>query len=222
MSAAASTSDPPPQSRSGRLLSLVHKLIDYGQQLADRLRQRAVPNDTTDLASTFGTSDLTLILARIAQGLHRAGLLAEKITRTAARLDAEPQPKPAPSPRAPRALPCGAEPPSPRPDQPHQPADTDPRLANLPTPEQIAAKVGRQPIGAILADICRDLGIRPSHPLWDELHLAMNEYGGNYIRLVMERLNRAFPIAHILARLKAKPAAPPEPAGTGPPLAIPA
>lgn len=222
MSAAVTTVDPPPPSRSGRLLALVRKLIDYGQHLADTLRQRALPNDTTGLARTFGTSDLTLILARITQGLHRAGLLAEKITRTAARLDAEPPPKPAPSPRAPRALPCEAQPPSPRPAQPQQPANADPSLANLPTPEQIAAKVRRQPIGAVLADICRDLGIAPSHPLWDELHLAMNEYGGNYIRLVMDRLNRVFPIAHIIARLKAKPAAPPEPAGTGPPLAIPA
>ncbi len=92
----------------------------------------------------------------------------------------------------------------------------------MPTPEQIAAKVRRQPIGAVLADICRDLSIAPSHPLWDELHRAMNEYSGNYIRLVMDRLNQAFPIAHIVARLKARPAAPTEPAGTGPPLAIPA
>jgi len=222
MSAATTAIDLPPQSRSGRLLSLVRKLIDYGQHLADTLRQRAAPNDTTGLARTFGTGDLTLILARIMQGLHRAGRLAEKITRNAARLDAEPQPKPEPSPRAPRALPCEAQPPSPRPAQPQQPADTASSLANLPTPEQIAAKVRRQSIGAVLADICRDLGIAPSHPLWDELHLAINEYGGNYIRLVMDRLNQAFPIAHIVARLKAKPAAPPQPAGTGPPLAIPA
>ena len=222
MSAAAHTADLPPSSRSGRLLTLVRKLIDYGKQLADALRQRAVPNDTTDVARTFGTSDLALILARIAQGLLRAGLLQEKITGTAARLDAEPQPKPAPSPRASRALPCEAQPPSPRRAQTQQPADTDPRLANLPTPEQIAAKVRRQSIGAVLADICRDLGIAPSHPLWDELHRAINEYGGSYIRLVMDRLNQAFPIAHIVARLKAKSAAPPEPAGTGPPLVIPA
>ena len=222
MPAAATTADLSPPSRSGRLHSLVRKLIDYGRQLADTLRHHAVPNDTTDVARTFGTSDLILILARITQGLLRAGLLQEKITRTAVRLDAEPQPKPAPSPRAPRALPCKARPPSPRRAQAQQPADTDTRLANLPTPEQITAKVRRQPIGAVLADICRDLGIAPSHPLWDELHRAINKYGGNYVRLVMDRLNQAFPIAHIVARLKAKPADPPEPAGTGPPLAMPA
>ncbi len=222
MSAPAATSDLPPPSRFGRLLTLVRKLIDYGKQLAATLRQRVVPGDTTDLVCTFGTGDIALILARIAQGLHRAGLLEEKIARAATRLDAEPQPNPAPSPRAPRALPCEADAPSPRQTQPQQPADAAPLLANLPTPDQIAAKVRRQPIGAVLADICRDLGIPPSHPLWDELHRAINHYGGNYIRLVMERLDRAFPIAHIIARLKAKPAAPPEPASTGPPLAVPA
>ena len=222
MSAAPTAPDLPPPSRSGRLLSLVRRLIDYGRQLAATLRQRAVPDDTTDLVCKFGTDHLPLILARIAQGLLRAGLLEEKIARTAARLDAEPQPKPAPSPRAPRALPCAAQPTSPRRAQPQQPTDAASLLANLPTPDEIAAMVRRQPIGAVLADICRDLGIVPSHPLWSELYLAINQYGGNWLRMAMERLDRAFPIADIVARLKAKPAAPPEPAGTGPPLAIPA
>ena len=95
--------------------------------------------------------------------------------------------------------------------QTQQPADTDPRLANLPTPEQIAAKVRRQPIGAVLADICRDLGIAPNHPLWNELRNAINAFGGNFIRLVGDRLDRAFPMAHVMARLKANPADPPEP-----------
>jgi hypothetical protein len=222
MSAAPTAPDLPPPSRSGRLLSLVRRLIDYGRQLAATLRQSAVPNDTADLVCKFGTDYLPLILARIAQGLHRAGLLEEKIARTAARLDAKPEPKPAPSPRASRALPCEAQPPSPRRAQPQQPTDAASLLANLPTPDQIAAMVRRQPIGAVLADICRDLGLYPSHPLWRELQLAINQFGGNWLRMAMERLDRAFPIAHIVARLKAKPAAPPEPASTGPPLAVPA
>jgi hypothetical protein len=220
MSAAPTAPDLPPPSRSGRLLGLVRRLIDYGKQLAATLRQRVVPNDTTDLVCIFGTDHLPLILARIAQGLHRAALLEDRIARTAARLDAEPQPKPAPTPRA--SSRSEAQPPSPRRAEPPQPTDAATLLANLPTPEQIAAKVRRQSIGVVLADICRDLGIPPSHPLWGELHLAINQYGGNWLRMAMERLDRAFPIAHIVARLKAKPAARPEPAGTGPPLAIPA
>jgi hypothetical protein len=220
MSAAATTADPPSPTRSGRLLSLVHQLIDYGRHLAATLRQRTAPADATGLLrAAFGTSDLTLILARIAQGLHRAGLLEEKIARAAARLDAEPQPEPAPSPRAPRAREV-QPPPSRQPQVP--PTDTASLLATLPTPDQIAAKVRRQSIGAVLADICRDLGIAPSHPLWRDLHLAITLYDGNYVRLFNGWLNRAFPIADIVARLRARPAAPPEPAGTGPPLAAPA
>ena len=221
MSVAATTADPPPPSRSGRLLSRVRRVIDYGKHLAATLRQRAVPNDTAGLVSKFGTDNLALILARIALGLQRAHLLEDKIGRAAARLDAEPQPKPAPSPRAPRARTCETQPPPARQAE-AQPTDTASLLAALPTPDQIAAKVRHQSIGVVLADICRDLGIMPSHPLWSELHLAINDHGGNYIRLVMERLDRAFPIAHIVARLKARSAAPPEPAGTGPPLAVPA
>jgi hypothetical protein len=219
MSDAAPTADLPPPSRSGRLLALVRKLVDYGKQVAAALRQRSTTADTTDLTRKFGTSDLLLILARIALGLHRARLLEERIVRTAARLDAEPQPKPTPSPRAPRALPPQAEPRAP---VLSQPTDTASQLARLPTVEQIAAKVRRQPIGAVLADICRDLGVTRGHPLWDELHAAINAYGGNFIHLVMDWLNRAYPIAHVVARLKARPEAPPEPASTGPPLAIPA
>ena len=218
MSAGAHTPDLTQPSRSGRLLSLVRKLIDYGKELTANLRQGAVPSGMTNLAR-FGTSDLSLILARIAQGLLRAGLLQEKIALTADRLDAEPQPKPAQSPRAPRTLPCAAQTPSPQRAQTQQPADADPRLASLPTPDQIAAKVRRQTIGAILADICRDLGIAPSHPLWKELRSAIKAYGGNYIRLVADWLNQAFPTAQIMARLEAKPAVPPEPAGTDPPPA---
>jgi hypothetical protein len=218
MSAAATTADPPQPSRSGRLLSLVRQLIDYGRHLAATLRQRAVPADPPGLARAFGTSDLTLILARVAQGLYRAGLLEEKIAGAAARLDAEPQPEAAPSPRARRAR--EVQPPPPR--QPQAPP-TDPAslLAALPTPDQIAAKVRRQSIGAVLADICRDLGIAPSHPLWRDLHLAITQYGGNYIRLIMGWFERAFPIAHIAARLRARPE-PSQRTGTGPPLDAPA
>ena len=84
----------------------------------------------------FGTADIALILARITQGLHRALVLEEQIVRTAARLDAEPQSKPASSARAPHAI--AATPPRARPTADRRAGS---HLANLPTPEQIAAKV---------------------------------------------------------------------------------
>ena len=214
MSAAASTSDLPKPSRSGRLFALVQKLIDYATQLAATIRALPADADTIDLRCQFFTTDIALILARIRQGLLRAGLLQEKIARAALVLDAEP--KPAPSPRAPRAVPCETRAPSPRRTQ----AALNPALANLPTAEEIAEKIRTQPIGRVLADICRDLGLYPAHPLWHELGLAIDEFGGSWLRLGMDRLNQAFPIAHIIARLKAERAAGRASKSTGPPSVV--
>jgi len=215
VSNAAEPTDLSQSSRSGRLLSLIRKLVDYGTQLAASFRERPAPNDPRHLVRLYGTSDIALILARIAQGLLRARYLEAKIATAAPHLDAEPKPKLAPSSRTPRAT-------QPRPPTHTQrpPTDAASLLAALPTPDQIAARVRRQKIGAVLADICRDLGIPPSHELWDELYRVIKEYGGNSTRLYFDWLEQAFPIRHILARYKAKPEAQPTPAGTGPPLPI--
>ena len=58
----------------------------------------------------------------------------------------------------------------------------DPRLARLPTEAEIAAEVRRRPVGAVIVDICRDLGIRPGdcdRPFWDDLCHAIIAYGGS-------------------------------------------
>src|SRR5689334_21985755 len=68
----------------------------------------------------------------------------------------------------------------------------DPRLAALPTPAEIADQVRRQPIGAVLADICYDLGIVPADPLWKEIHDVSLNFGGNYARLLQDTISRAF------------------------------
>ena len=194
-------------SRAGRLLDLVRKLIDYGKEIAGTLRQRASTGLGFD-AFRFGTSDLALILARITRGLHLATALEARVLQNAARLDAEPAASRAPSPHRPRAAQPAAR-------RAHE-ADT--LLAHLPTPEQIAAEVRRRPIGAVIADICRDLGIMPNHPLWRELQYAIIRYGGSLARLVKDILERAFPRpvtapSGSLAPLPASPA----PACTGPP-----
>ena len=96
----------------------------------------------------------------------------------------------------------------------------DARLARPPTPAQIAAKIRRQPIGAVIADICRDLGIRPNHPLWRELRDAIVRYGGSLARLVKDICDCAFQSPASLWPLSS-PLAPalrfPAPSGTGPP-----
>jgi hypothetical protein len=193
MSAAEAASDLKP-SRAARLLGLVRQLIDYGRQLAATLRCNPPP---------FGPGDIALILARITHGLLRAEALEARIIRDAARLDAGPVPPRAPSHRK--------SPPAP---------GLDPGLdPGMPTSEQIAAEVRRRPIGAVIADICRDLGIMPDHPLWPELRVLIIRHGGNLANLVRDILDRAFqplasdrPPAWPMPSLQS-----PAPAGTGPP-----
>lgn len=182
MPAAAPTTQPDTQpSRSGRLLALVRKLIDYGRELAATVRQR-VAADAVFARTSFGTADLAVILARIARGLQLAQALEARVLSRAAALDKGPKPRSARSEPTPRP---SASPPA---------EAAEARLAQLPTAEQIAAEVRRRPITAVIADIYRDLGILPSHPLWRELQQAMFEFGGSLARLLCDILDRVAPL----------------------------
>jgi hypothetical protein len=167
--------------RTGRLLGLVRTLIDYGRQLAGTLQQRTSGTNITDITRNFGTIDIGEILARIARGLLRAAALETRLSSRLARQPAASAAAPsAPSRRQPRAA---------RPvDRSASPADTGP--TRLPTPEDITAEVRRRPVGAVIADICRDLGIVPSNPLWRELSLAIIENGGNLATLFKDTFKR--------------------------------
>src|SRR5271165_5318849 len=158
MSAATQPPAPPPDpdphranadtpSRLGRVLSLVRKLIDYGKQLVGTVQQRAAAPGFALFARPFGTADLAAILTRITSGLRRAAALEARLCLRAARgRDLTPSPIRLPSPRGPRP----ARQVAPQDAQPEpQPADhaEDPRLARLPTKEEIAAEVRRRPIG---------------------------------------------------------------------------
>jgi hypothetical protein len=209
MSAAPIT--PPPednQSRFGRLLDLVRRLIDYGRELTATLTQHSVAPDLS-AACAFGTIDIRLILARITLGLLRANALEVRLVRRADRPDTAPAARRVSARRQPRAT-----------------APTTPRtaaagldLAHLPTPEQIAAQIRRQPIGAVIADICRDLGIRPCHPLWRELSTLIIRHGGNLAALVNDILRRTRQGRHAFMAVASPPLVPliAAPAGTGPP-----
>ena len=184
MSDAEAAPDPKPSRASG-LLSLVRQLIDYGRQIATTFRANPHP---------FGAGDIALILAHITRGLLRAVALEARIIRNAVHLDAEPVP--------PRAASQRQSPPA-RSATAH-PTDTDTAAAGetlvpgldpgicLPTLDRIAAEVRRRPIGAVIADICRDLGIKPNHPLWRELSVVIIRYGGNLARLVKDICDLAF------------------------------
>jgi hypothetical protein len=219
MSTATNTPDPTSQpapwpastdrlGRLTRLIGLVRKLIDYGKDLATAVRERGLTDRPAGASTRFGTRDIALILSRIAVALLRAEALEAKLLRSAARPDPKPRPPRVPSQRAPHAVRQQAEP----------AAQPDPRLARLPTPEQIAAEIRRRPIGAVLVDICRDLGIMADHPLWRELNLAIIVHGGGLGAFFRDMLQRAFATWRELTNA---PAAPPasslEPACTGPP-----
>ena len=213
--AAPAAADQP--GRFAPLLSLVRKLIDYGRQLAATLQQSTSAANLHDIAAGFGTYDLARIVASIIQGLHRATALQARLRH----LETHPPPPP-PSPAVSLA---------PRQDRPaaaRRPAAPRPRLAadttvHVPTPEEIAVKVGCQPIGEVIADICRDLGILPSHPFWRDLSLAIVQFGGRLGRLCVDITNRPWldpatrqPVA-IPAPASSRSQPPREPVATGPP-----
>jgi hypothetical protein len=209
---ADAASSPPPTSKltsSGRLLGFVRKLIDYGRQLSTALVQRtaAIAAITRD----FGTKDIALILQRIRCGLERANALETRIIHEAASLDAPPGRAGRAAAASPRPPPAAPRPPAPRPpaEPPH------PALARLPSAEEIAAEIRSRPIGAVIADICRDLGITPTHPLWQELSFHIVWHGGNFVALLKDTMDRVLPVPRL-----DPPGAPPPllaPAATGPP-----
>ena len=184
MSAAATAPVPNP-SRAGGLLSLVRKLVCYGTFLAATLTQHGLGNHPAIQGRLFGTTSVTLILARIARGLLRAAALEARLQCSAARLDAPLRPL------APRAPAAPTEPRVARRRAHLSDADDDAALlARIPTPEEHAAEVRRKPIGQVIADIVRDLGIVPAHPLWKELTPAILYENGRHAALVIDLLDR--------------------------------
>ena len=178
--------DPPPGEATmppaiGRVLSVVRKLIDYGKQLVATVKQGAATPGLAALARPFGSADIAVILARITNGLRRAAALEARLCQRAARgRDLTPSPFRGPACRTPGAA-RKTQPDAPPKPQPARSVE-DPRLARLPTEEEIAAEVLRRPVGAVIVDICRDLGIRRGQldrAFWDELCHAIISYGGS-------------------------------------------
>ena len=213
---------PAPSTRIGRLLGLVHKLITYGRDLAASVQQTAqqvaAAPTLVFLAIRFGTTDTGLILARLTRGLRRALALEAMLAQRAASGDeADDKPARKPSPRGKRGAPPAGEAP-PAADRATRPND-DPRLQRLPTPRQLLAQIRRRPIGAVIVDICRDLGIAPGHvdrQLWDDLVAVLGENGshiGELYRHMMRNLHitgdlPVTPPPALAARLQQSPPSP--------------
>ena len=207
--------------RLNRVLNVLRKLIDHGKQLVGTVQQRATAPGFAFFAKPFGTADLAAILARITNGLRYAAALEDALCRRAERgQDLIPTPVRMPAAAGPRA-PKQAEPPKNKPTSQPQ----DPRLARLPTEREIAAAIRRRPIGAVIADICRDLGITPGQfdrASWDELCHAIIAYGGNLAGFLISLNKRLFTFSsgdHAIPEDPLWPAGPPQPlaASTHPP-----
>ena len=175
---------PPDQANStgGRLLGLVRKLIAYGRDLVVSLQQKNAPTPGPDLARRFGTFNIALIVARITRGLAIAAGLESRLER---------RPPPQEKPRAPRPpAPPRARPARPRSPDPSWDEDDADLLRGLPSAEEIARRIrGRRP-GAVIVEICRDLGIDTTHPLWRDIKLAIIVYDGSMVRMLKVWMGR--------------------------------
>jgi hypothetical protein len=165
------------------VLSLLRKLIDYGQELARTVQQRAAAGTLFTVALQFGTPDLALILARITRGLRLAHAVEARLASRPARQSAAPAPLRAPADRAIGAAPDPAR------RTARRPAPR-PSLPDVPTAEEIAAALRHRPAAAVIADICRDLGIVPAHPLWREVMAILSGHGGNVVKFVKHVTDR--------------------------------
>ncbi len=158
------------------LVDLVRRLLAFGRDLLDTLQRGNTGFPSLPVARRFGTISLAMIIARLTRGLMIAQALEDRLLRRRPRR-AEPAPRTTPAaPRAPR----GPRPP---------PVDEEAELrGKLPSAEEIADRIRHKPIGAVLVEICRDLGINPQHPDWREIQQAIIRYYGNLVRLLMHWL----------------------------------
>jgi hypothetical protein len=156
------------------LLCVLRKLIDYGKELALTLQERTASTNLFDIKMRFGRVDVAAIIACITRGLLLAVALEARLISHPVRPEAEPTPARAKSRRKRRPA-LSAE---------QAAAEAEARLFRLPTPAQVAAAVRGRPAGSLLVDICRDLGLDCTHPLWNELRSAIIDNDGNYGTLV--------------------------------------
>ena len=187
------TSGPQDQglNRYGRLLGLVRRIIDHGRDLVASLKRQNAPSPSGEVARRFGTFNLALIIARITRGLAIAAGLELRLLRA--------RPAQRTNPNRP------ARPARPRPARPpvtSQSEDDAALLRAMPSAEEIAERIRHRAPGAVIVEICRDLGIHADHPLWPEIRDAIILHDGSLARMVRVWMDR---MAIFMAALIAQP-----------------
>ncbi len=173
-----------PASRSAGLLGLLNRLLDHGRALLAELQQRNTPDVPPAIAHRFGAISLTLIIARITRGIMLATALHARVTRGASQLDAPDRP----ARKSPAATPDRG-----RPTRKPAPDETA-ELDSLPSAKEIAERIRDRPIGAVIVEICRDLGIDGEHEIWRQVLDAITCNGGSraeMLRVLACRSDRA-------------------------------
>lgn len=184
------TTQATPAGTAARLLVLVRALAVIGQELLDCLRDGAGTIHPSRLLFRFQTDMIALIVARVRRGMMIAAALEKRLLRGGRLLGLT---RPQTAVRNPAE--AGAQSDQRDPTHPSNPtrrrkarydadADDAALLLGLPSAEDIAERLRRQPIGAVLADLCLDLGINGTHPLWRDLHAAILCHGGNVTHLM--------------------------------------
>jgi len=169
---------------SAGLLSLLTRLLDVGRAMLAELQGHDGPDAPPGFVHRFATTSLTLVIARITRGIMLAQALHDRVTRNARRLDAPDRPSP------------GDRPTQERPDHPRPPpVNEEAELLALPSAQEIADRIRHRPIGAVIEEICRDLGITGSHALWREVLDAITYHGGDCGRLGRIIIQRGFDAA---------------------------
>lgn len=183
------------------LLSVVRKLLAYGQHLDTILPAQAASPRFPTFADGFGTFDVKLIIARIQRGILTAMML-EKFLLARETQNRDIKPKPPEGPAQPEdvakheiKLPAPRDPSMPRDERPGRTAaEIDhPNNFYIPALKEIEAHVRCTPVGQLIAEILLDLGITVVHcddQTWDEISQAMDYFGANLLRYDGVRAHR--------------------------------
>ena len=175
---------------TGFILTLLHVLLVHARHLSLTLDRRSTAWGFSVIAQFFGTARLPMIRARLARGILRIMALQRVLLSRAKRgIDVryanpwtrEPRPKP---PAPPPSVGDSEPPPPARKRTRRCYADTTPDLDTLPSLAELEAEARRRKPGALIADICRDLGIDPSlcfAPFWNALWPVITWSGGNLL-----------------------------------------